>query len=101
MNVVVYSVSKKATLSQGTDCFKLTVKKQSHKMKGVEKGRKEIVLVVALCLLCVFIGTHCGGWWSSHWEADLKQTADAGSAGGSEHTRRTEPGELHQGLHSS
>lgn len=57
--------------------------------------------MVALCLLCVFIGTHCGGWWSSHWEADLKQTADAGSAGGSEHTRRTEPGELHQGLHSS
>lgn len=70
-------------------------------MKGVEKGRNEIVLVVALRLLCVFIGTLCGCCWSSPWEADLKQAVDAGSAGRSEHTRSTELGEPHQGLHSS
>lgn len=70
-------------------------------MKGVEKGRNKIVLVVALSLLWVFIGTHCGCWWSCPWEADLKQTADARSAGRSEHTRSKEPGEPHEGLHSS
>lgn len=47
-------------------------------MKGVAKGRQEIVLVVALCLLCVFTGTLCGCWWSSPWEADWKQSVDAG-----------------------
>ncbi|TRZ15072.1 hypothetical protein HGM15179_012052 [Zosterops borbonicus] len=36
--VVVYTVSKIAPLSQKNDCFKLTMK-QSHKIKGVEKGR--------------------------------------------------------------
>lgn len=36
--VVVYTVSKIAPLSQKNDCFKLTMK-QSHEIKGVEKGR--------------------------------------------------------------
>lgn len=50
-SVVVYSVSKIAPLSQGIDCFKLTMK-QSHQMKGVEKGGNEVVLVGALFSEC-------------------------------------------------
>lgn len=58
MSVVVYSVSKIAPLSQRTDCFKLT-SKQSHKMKGVERGRNEVVLVVALFSECFH--------WNTSW----------------------------------
>lgn len=59
VSVVVYSVSKIASLSQGADCFKLTMK-QSHKMKRVEKRRNVVGLL--LWLLC-FERFH----WNASW----------------------------------
>lgn len=57
MNVVVYSVSKKATLSQGTDCFKLTVKQAESQNERSGKREKRLFLWL-LCVCCVFSLEH-------------------------------------------
>lgn len=97
MNVAVYSTSKIVSLSQGTDCFKLTVKEIESQNERSGKGEKGDCScgrsVFAVCF-----------HWNTLWllvEFPLGGQLKAECGCRMECMRSAELGEPHQGLCSS